>query len=74
MFVAPCRPTLHSVRFFQSPMTFPAFLGSLLLLPQHLLTQGAEEPNDSGCRRGTKYMETAAGLKNPQMGVKFAEK
>lgn len=28
------RPTLDSVRFFQSLVTFPALLGSLLLLPQ----------------------------------------
>lgn len=57
MFVDPWRPTPDPVRFFQSLMTFPVFLGSLLLLPHHLLTQGAEEPNDSGCRRGTKCVE-----------------
>lgn len=73
MFVAPWRPALDSVRFFQSPMTFPLFLGSLLLLPHHLLTQGAEEPNDSGCRKGTKHMEAPAGVKNLQMGVKTTE-
>lgn len=74
MFVAPWGPIPDSVRFFQSPMTFPVFLDSLLLLPRHLLTQGAEQPNDSGCTRGTKCMEMAAAPKNLQRGVKMTEK
>lgn len=74
MFVTPWRPAPDSVRFFQSPMTFPVLLGSLLLLPQHPLTQGAEKPNDSGCRRGTECMQTTAGVKNLQMGAKTTEK
>lgn len=43
MFVAPWRSIPDSVRFFQSPMTFPVFLGSLPLIPQ--------TPLDSGCRK-----------------------